>query len=72
LPWAQTVFGKLEIGLVGTCYGVSPKPLQRYLGEFRYHFHRRWQGGELLALVLRSAVGEQSFPCRVLVAEGAA
>jgi transposase-like protein/ribosomal protein L37AE/L43A len=72
LPWAHTVFGNLKTWLLGTFHGVSPKHLQRYLDEFSYRFDRRWQEGELLALVLRSVVRGQPIPYRVLVAEGTA
>jgi len=56
------IFGNLKTWLRGTFHGVSPKHLQRYLGEFTYRLDRRWREGELFGFVLRRVGRGQPLP----------
>lgn len=60
--WVNIMLGNVKRYLHGTYHAISKKHLPRYLAEFCYRFNRRFDMGQMVRSLARSAINSKPIP----------
>jgi transposase-like protein len=60
--WVNIMLGNVKRSLHGTYHAVSSRHLPRYLAEFCYRFNRRFNMGQMITSLARTAINSKPIP----------